>query len=180
MPKKIQLPDDFYNHDFKHLAKIEPHPRTRVRLIGLYHIQNGKNYHQVSKYLLHSISSVKQWVKQYKEQGIDGLKEKQRSGRHSYAGNQQSAIFTAIVNMQNNKSGGRVRLIDIKDMLADKFNIQYKDINGVYYLITRLGIRWISSRSKHPKQDQEAQDLYKKLQNQGKSCPTCGHKLKQG
>jgi hypothetical protein len=29
MPKRIQLPDDFYKHDFKQLAKIEKHPRTR-------------------------------------------------------------------------------------------------------------------------------------------------------
>jgi hypothetical protein len=39
MPKRIQLPDDFYKHDFKQLAKIEKHPRTRIRFIGLSHIQ---------------------------------------------------------------------------------------------------------------------------------------------
>jgi hypothetical protein len=33
MPKRIQLPDDFYKHDFKQLAKIEKHPRTRIRFI---------------------------------------------------------------------------------------------------------------------------------------------------
>jgi hypothetical protein len=43
MPKRIQLPDDFYKHDFKHLAKIEKRPRSRIRFIGLSHIQNGKN-----------------------------------------------------------------------------------------------------------------------------------------
>jgi hypothetical protein len=43
MPKRIQLPDDFYKHDFKQLAKIEKHPRTRIRFIGLSHIQNGKS-----------------------------------------------------------------------------------------------------------------------------------------
>jgi hypothetical protein len=40
MPKRIQLPDDFYKHDFKQLAKVEKHPRTRIRFIGLSHIQN--------------------------------------------------------------------------------------------------------------------------------------------
>jgi hypothetical protein len=33
MPKRIQLPDDFYKHDFKQLAKIEKHPRTRIRFL---------------------------------------------------------------------------------------------------------------------------------------------------
>jgi hypothetical protein len=29
-------------------------------------------------------------------------------------------------------------------------------------LLTKLGLSWISARSKHPKQDKEAQELYKK------------------
>jgi phosphoglycerol transferase MdoB-like AlkP superfamily enzyme len=49
-------------HDFKQLAKIEKHPRTRIRFIGLSHIQNGKSYEQVAQYLLQSLSAVKQWV----------------------------------------------------------------------------------------------------------------------
>jgi phage terminase large subunit-like protein len=48
--KRIQLPDDFYKHDFKQLAKVEKHPRTRIRFIGLSHIQNGKSYEQVAQY----------------------------------------------------------------------------------------------------------------------------------
>jgi hypothetical protein len=56
-PKRIQLPDDFYKHDFKQLAKIEKHPRTRIRFIGLSHFQNGKSYEQVAQYLLLGTSS---------------------------------------------------------------------------------------------------------------------------
>ncbi|VVM20620.1 hypothetical protein BSPWISOXPB_7205 [uncultured Gammaproteobacteria bacterium] len=35
----------------------------------------------MAQYLLQSLSAVKQWVRHYKDEGIDGLKEKQRSGR---------------------------------------------------------------------------------------------------
>jgi hypothetical protein len=41
----------------------------------------------VAQYLLQSLSAVKQWVRHYKDEGIDGLKEKQRSGRPSKARN---------------------------------------------------------------------------------------------
>jgi transposase len=50
-----------------------------IRFIGLSHIQNGKSYEQVAQYLLQSLSAVKQWVRHYKDEGINGLKEKQRS-----------------------------------------------------------------------------------------------------
>jgi hypothetical protein len=42
--------------------------------------------------------------------------------------------------MQNNKNGGRVRLKDIQNMLAKDFNIHYQNINGVHYLLTKLGL----------------------------------------
>jgi hypothetical protein len=52
-----------------------------------------------------------------------------------------------------------------KDQLYFQKDItQDQNINGVHYLLTKLGLSWISARSKHPKQDKEAQALYKKLQ----------------
>jgi hypothetical protein len=118
MPKRIQLPDDFYKHDFKQLAKIEKHPRTRIRFIGLSHIQNGKSGEKNDYYTLFIVLlffefcitqktqsfdwvfcvAVKQWVRHYKDEGIDGLKEKKSSGRPSKARNQNhSWILFGIV-----------------------------------------------------------------------------------
>jgi hypothetical protein len=51
-------------------------------------------------------SAVKQWVRHYKDEGIDGLKEKQRSGRPSKARNQNhTKLLQSILAMQNNKNG---------------------------------------------------------------------------
>jgi hypothetical protein len=52
--------------------------------------------------VLDVLSAVKQWVRHYKDEGIDGLKEKQRSGRPSKARNQNhtkllQSIFASIV-----------------------------------------------------------------------------------
>jgi transposase len=54
----------------------------------------GKSYEQVAEYLLQSLNAVKQWVRHYKDKGIDGLKEKQRSGRPSKARNQNHTKLT--------------------------------------------------------------------------------------
>ncbi len=121
---------------------------NKSRFIGLSHIQNGKSYEQVAQYFLQSLSAVKQWVRHYKDEGIDGLKEKQRSGRPSKARNHNhTKLLQSILAMQNNKNGGRVRLKDIQNMLAKDFNIHYQNINGVHYLLTKLGLSWISARS---------------------------------
>jgi transposase len=171
MGRKRELPKEFFDYDFKSLSQTEPHPRTRIRLLALSHIQNGKKYAEVANYLQVNLTTVKMWISRFKKEGIEGLSEKQRSGRKSKAVGLSKEIRKAIIKLQNNRAGGRVTLKDIQAMLAKDFNIYYKNLNGVYYLLKRLNFSWISSRSKHPKQDLKAQSLYKKLQKKGHKTP---------
>lgn len=166
MAKPRSLPDDFYQHDFKLLAKKETHPRTKIRFMALHSIQQGKTYQAVAETFLVNINAIYQWLRRYKEMGIEGLQEKPRSGRKSLASEVDTdELVTKIIALQDHKKGGRIRLKDIDTMIKKVFNIHYKDLNGVHYLVTRLGLSWISSRSRHPKQDQEKQDEYKKTSN---------------
>lgn len=162
MRRKIQLPKDFYEHDFEEMSRSEPHPRTRIRFIGMSHIQKGRSYEYVAQSLLKSTSSIKKWVKRYRDNGIDGLREGQRSGRTRKDADCEADLLSAILELQEKKDGGRVRLQDIRSMLLDDFGIKYEGVSGVHYLLGRLGCSWISSRSRHPKSDHEAMELYKK------------------
>lgn len=175
--KTITRPDTLNDYDFVSLYNKEPHPRVRIRLLALSHIKEGKNYQQVAQYLKVSVLSVKNWLSNFKKQGLLGLSEKSRTGRNSQYSGKEEKIKQAIQTLQDNKTGGRVRLLDIQLMLCNQFNIHYANLSGVHRLLGRLNISWISSRSSHPKQDKEAQALYKKLQTKGNRCPTCGYQL---
>jgi transposase len=178
MSKPITLPPNIFDYNFKLLSQSEPHPRTRIRLLALSHLQNHKSYKQVAEYMQVDITSVKMWLYRFRDGGIEALQEKQRSGRKSKSHGLNEKILTAIKDMQDNKTGGRIRLEDIRQMLKSQFKLNYANPSSVRYLLTQLGLSWITSRSKHPKQDPEAQGLYKKLQKKGNRCPTCGHRLK--
>ena len=58
--------------------------------------------------------------------------------------------------------GGRLQGVDIQNYIAEHFSIEY-EISNIYRLLRELNFSWITSRSKHPKQSQEAQDVFKKL-----------------
>jgi transposase len=178
-PRKFN--QDFYQEDFKHLAQNETNIKTKIRFMALNHIQKGETYANTAKIFLVTIDSIHKWIFRYNNNSVEGLKNKPMSGRPSLGdGKDTSKIFDKIIEIQNNKKGGRIRLKDFDKMLKNDFNIHYKNLNGVYYLITRLGLSWISSRSKHQKQSQEVQDLYKKLQTKGNRCPVRGYGFKQG
>jgi hypothetical protein len=42
MSRPLILPDNFQEHDFLDLMKKEPHPRKRIRLLAMYHLQLGR------------------------------------------------------------------------------------------------------------------------------------------
>ncbi len=45
-------------------------------------------------------------------------------------------------------------------IISEQFDCCYS-ISGIYALLDRVNIVWISGRSKHPKNSQEAIDIYK-------------------
>ena len=59
------------------------------------------------------------------------------------------------------RGGGRVRGEDIRQLLARQFGVAYS-LNGVYDLLKRLGLVWISARAVSPYADPVAQAEFKK------------------
>jgi transposase len=149
-------------HDFHALAKIEPHPRTRVRLLGMAHLQEGRDYHEIATALRVSKITVQGWVHRFKAAGLDGLRESPRSGaKRKLTASQEAEFKEAVMRLQDQRSGGRITGHDIRTLLEDEFQVACC-LNSVYNLLARLNLVWITVRSKHPNQSQASQDTFKK------------------
>ena len=166
MTRPRNLPESFYEEDFERLAKKETNAKTKIRFLTFHYLQQGHTYASAAQLFLITLNSVQKWIARYKKDRVEGLKNKTIPGRPGYSAHRDpNKIIDKIIAMQADKKGGRVRLKDIQSMLSKDFDIHYQDINGVHYLVTKLGLSWISARSKHPKQDKATQELYKKTSN---------------
>ena len=126
------------------------------------HLQDGRAYHEVAQSLRVHLTTVQGWVRRFKAEGLDGLREKPRSGaKRKLDVNQQEAFKAAVVTLQGKREGGRLTGYDIQDLLDQRFNVKCC-LSSVYNLLDRLGWVWITVRSKHPKHSQSAQDSFKK------------------
>ena len=74
---------------------------------------------------------------------------------------QEEAFRQAVEQLQRERGGGRVRGEDIRQLLARQFGVAYS-LNGVYDLLKRLGLVWISARALKPYADPVAQAEFKK------------------
>ena len=134
-----------------------------LRCLACHYIQEGKSYKKISKIIKYSSQSIGEWVKTYNEGGIDKmLSIRKGRGRKARITNDKKDEFNQfVVKLQEDRAGGRIIGEDIVNMIKEKYNESYS-VSGVYKLLKRMDMSWVSARSIHTKSDLEAQETFKK------------------
>jgi len=149
------------------MMKHESHGRNRIRLLAMYHLQLGKSFKAISAIVKSHWKTVQSWLRRFRNDGFEGLFESQRSGAPRKLNTQQeSAIFDKINELSASKIGGYITGKELHTMLIEQHNAKCS-LKTVYNTMHRLGFSWITSRSMHPKSNQEIQDTYKKTSQRG-------------
>ena len=160
--RQAKLPPELFEHNFTRLAKQEPHARTRQRFLGLAHLQDGATITEVARICKAARSTIYDWLKRLQLEGLDGLQEKEGRGSHSKLPlGQHEAFKQAVLKLQSNCNGGRIRGKDILHLMECEFGIKC-NLSTVYRILKRVDLVWISGRSIHPKTNLEAQEDLKK------------------
>lgn len=151
------------SEDLLKLSRAERNARKRMRLLALSQFLECKNRTQVANQLNISRTSVNKWVTQYLEAGLDGLEARKAKGRTPFLTvKQQMQLGHFIETQSQNEQGGRLTGEKILNYIKTEFGVNYHH-NAIYKLLKQLGFSWITSRSRHPKQQQSVQDAYIKL-----------------
>lgn len=153
------------NSDLSKLIGATSNARLRLRLLAVSHFIDGKNRTEIASFLKVSRLSVNKWIKAYLDFGVEGLVEKPHTGRPSRLTIEQKKHLKEYVTSNAIKpEGGRLQGSDITQFILDEFDISYQP-SSVYRLLHELNLSWITTRSKHPKQSEEAQESFKKIPN---------------
>lgn len=160
--RPLLLPQSIHEYDFALLAKTENHSRMRIRLLGLHNLQKGKGLRETAAILgVHELS-VKNWLKRFSQGGLEALKEQQgRGNKRKLAENQQQAFREAILELQANRHGGRIRGTDVLKLMREKLGVECC-LDTAYETLKRAHFVWITARSQHPEADEAAQEAFKK------------------
>lgn len=149
--------------DFASLAKKEKNARMQQRLLALAHFKDGKSRYKIAEFLKVSRTSVNKWISDFLKYGLEGLEEAPRSGRPAKLTDKQLGQLSRYIEDQATRTtGGRLTGYDIQAYILANFNIDY-ELSNIYRILRSQGFSWITSRSRHPQQSQEAQDAFKKL-----------------
>lgn len=132
-----------------------------MKLLALYHLQLGKKLAEVADIVIPEEKTVREWLRCFVAFDYEGLIEKDGRGRRPRLPSiEEERFIIALDNLQESRQGGRITAVDIQSLLADEFDCNYA-ISGIYTLLDRLNIVWISGRSKHPRHSAEAIENFK-------------------
>lgn len=150
------------DYDLEKLYEEEKDGEKKVRYLALLHLSKGKNRNEVSEIVFKDWQSIDNWYDRFIAEGPDGLDHKSGQGRKPDLDRQQEEEFRLeLEKMQAERPGGRVNAKDIQTMLLEKFKAKYHE-NSISRLLKRLGMVWITARSKHPNHDPVKQEAFKK------------------
>jgi transposase len=147
------------------LSRAETNAPKRLRLLAISHFLEGEYRAEIARILKVSRCSVNKWVANYLSDGLPALEAKKAKGQPCPLSIKQREQLSDYIDKQSRSTkGGRLTGETIRAYISEQFQINYYP-NAVYKLLHRLGFSWITSRSKHPKQTQTAQDEFKKTAN---------------
>lgn len=163
MTRIPNYPKDFFSMDLESLYRQEERGKIKERYFAIWQLQRGKQIKEVSDLIGRTENTICNWLKLLREEGLESLSlsKKGRGRKAKISLFQKNDLKQKIIYEQKNKKGGRLIGEEIKEMIYELYKVEYHS-NYIYEILKEIGLSWVSSRSKHPKQDKIAQEAFKK------------------
>ena len=160
--RKAAQIEGIQQYDFDKLAKTEGNARERRRFLAFAHIREGKTFTETAIAIRVKLRTLMNWIRQFKNEGIEGLKDKAGRGAKPFLPEEHLLAFRqAVLELQKNREGGRIRGSDVLELMRTKYGVD-PSLRTVYDTLKRAELVWITGRSIHPKADLETQETFKK------------------
>ena len=158
-------------------ARREPNARTRVRLLGVANALSGMPIEAAGRAVGAGRATLYDWLGRYRAEGVDGLRDRPRSGRPRLLTPEQDEAFRAriVAGPEYAQDGvAAFRGVDMQRILREEFEVK-AGLSSAYQLAHRLGLAWVEPRPQHPKSDPAAQTAFQQTSRHSSGGPalTC-------
>jgi transposase len=156
--------DDISAGRLRRLARRETDGRVASRLLGLANALDGMDRGQAARLAGMDRQTLRDWVIRFNAEGVEGLRDRPKSGRPPWLDEGQLATLKALVLRGPDPERDGVSTWRAKDLcriVEARFGVRYAE-NGMLRLLHDLGLSWQKPRPIHPEADRQAQARFKK------------------
>jgi len=155
MDVTLHHPDDAQTLDRLIRCETNAKQRDRYRVVRL--ATAGEQTKTIMHMLGRSRGFVQDWAYAYRDGGLDAIAVKPQPGRPpTLPADQHDAFRQRVLDGPTEDDGvAALKGADFVRILEEEFGVNYT-LNGVYELLGRLGLSFLSPRPEHRKSDPQA------------------------
>ena len=164
MSSKVPLQTDYTAEEFRRFACNSTDVAQSRRLLALAAIVEGMDRAAAARIGGMDRQTLRDWVHRFNEEGVEGLKNRQSSGRAKRLSDDQLKELAAIVETGPDPDADGVvrwRRVDLLRVVEERFGVVYAE-RTMSDILKKLGFSHISTRPKHPGQTTEVIEAFKK------------------
>ncbi len=149
--KKVRLPANFYNYDFRKLVKHEKNAALKIRYLAFAHLAAGKTVLETADLVHKSSRMIHRWLDKLENFGLEGLKDKVGRGRKVILQQEKEAEFINIIlDYKRTYNKDKITGRNIQNLLKKHYNIDCT-LPTAYSTLTRLNIKFFKQKKKREK-----------------------------
>jgi putative transposase len=164
MGTAIAIREDIAAEELRRLARLVSNRRVACRLLAPANALGGMSRESAARQAGMDRQTLRDWVIRFNAAGVEGLRDRPKSGRPSWLNDGQLATLKAVVlrGPEPERAGvSSWRATDLCRFVEDRFGVRYSE-NGMLRLLHDLGLSWQKARPVHPEADRKAQARFKK------------------
>ena len=163
MSGRLKLTSEFKKEDFYSFYRKECKGYAKIRLLAMHHLQRGLSTEEVAKIVGYPRQTIWEWIQWYEKGGLSRLQSRPNNrGRQAMlTPDQEASLKDEVVKLQEARLGRRITGKDINQHIENLWGIHFAK-GSIYTVLKRLDLVWITGRSRHPKSDPKAQEVFKK------------------
>ena len=164
MGRGLALRDDYDAAKLRVLAKRCSDTRQIRRLLAIAAVYDGMSRADAAKVGGMDRQTLRDWVVRFNTIGPDGLVNAKGAGRPRLLNDAQMQTLSEIVTAGPDPEQDGVvrwRRIDLVRVIAERFGVQCSE-RAISDYLAALGFSHISGRPKHPAQDEQIIEAFKK------------------
>jgi transposase len=162
--RKTEIRADLFSaKDLRSRARGDLAPRTIKRMLAIANALDGMSFTEAARAAGLERQALGDAAKRYNAEGLDGLKDRPRSGRPCRLSDvQQAELAKTIVTGPDPEADGisAYTLDDLCALAKARFAVDYCP-DGMSRMIKRLGMSRQKARPHHPDKDEAAQAAFK-------------------
>jgi transposase len=164
MPSALTLRTDFSASELRRLAKRSKDNSQSRRLLSLAAVLDGMNRTDAARIGGMDRQTLRDWVHRFNQLGPDGLLDRHAGGVEPRLSAERKAELAALVEAGPDRASDGVvrwRRVDLQRVNKERFDIDFHE-RYVGTILKQLGFAHMSARPRHPGQNVEIIEAFKK------------------